>query len=160
MLSFWPQVEFLLSCFSRVWLFAILWTIAHQVPLSMGFSRQEYWSGLPGLSPGDLFHPRIKPKSPVSSVSQVDSLPLSHQESPGWVQVISNSRFSYMAKKFFWVTIIIKWSTHPRDSEVPLWSSCRPIEHMGESHRQVVFSGEKCLPGVHVLTQWFPKWGA
>ena len=40
--------------FSRVWLFATPWTIAYQAPLSMGFSRQEYWSGLPLPSPGDL----------------------------------------------------------------------------------------------------------
>ena len=39
----------LLSCFSRVWLFAALWTLACQAPLSMGFSRQKYWSGLPCL---------------------------------------------------------------------------------------------------------------
>ena len=40
-----------LSTFSRIWLFATPWTIAHQYPLSMGFSRQEYWSGLPCSSP-------------------------------------------------------------------------------------------------------------
>ena len=39
---------------SHVWLFVTLWTRARQVPLSMGFSRQEYWSGLPFPSPGDL----------------------------------------------------------------------------------------------------------
>ena len=39
----------------------ILWTVAHQAPLSMGFSRQEYWSGLPGPSPGDLPHPGLNP---------------------------------------------------------------------------------------------------
>ena len=44
----------MLSCFSRVWLLVTLWTVAHQAPLSMGFSRQEYWSGLPCLPPGDL----------------------------------------------------------------------------------------------------------
>ena len=43
-----------LGHFSHVRVFAILWTVACQVPLSMGFSRQEYWSGLPFLSPGDL----------------------------------------------------------------------------------------------------------
>ena len=43
-----------LSCFSRVRLFATLWTVACQVPLSMGFSRQEYWSGLPFLPPENL----------------------------------------------------------------------------------------------------------
>ena len=52
-----------LSRFSRVWLFVTLWVIAHQAPLSMGFSRQEYWSGLPFLPPGDLPHPGIEPKS-------------------------------------------------------------------------------------------------
>ena len=45
--------------------FAIPWTVAHQVPLSMGFSRQEYWSGSPFPSPGDLPDPGIKPASPV-----------------------------------------------------------------------------------------------
>ena len=44
----------LLSRFSHVWLFATLWTIACQAPLSMGFSRQEYWSWLPCPPPGDL----------------------------------------------------------------------------------------------------------
>ena len=48
------------------------WTVAHQVPLSMGFSRQEYWSGLPFPSPGDLPHPGIEPGSPAL---QVDFLP-------------------------------------------------------------------------------------
>ena len=41
------------------------WTLAYQVPLSMGFSRQEYWRGLPFPSPGDLPDPGIKPRSPV-----------------------------------------------------------------------------------------------
>ena len=42
------------------------WTVARQAPLSMGFSRQEYWSGLPFPSPGDLSDPRIEPTSPAS----------------------------------------------------------------------------------------------
>ena len=46
---------------SHVQLFVTPWTIAHQVPLSMGFSRQEYWSGLPFPTPGDLPDPEIKP---------------------------------------------------------------------------------------------------
>ena len=52
-----------LSRFSRVWLFATLLTIAHQAPLSMGFSRQEYWSGLSCPPPGDLPDPGIQPVS-------------------------------------------------------------------------------------------------
>ena len=50
-----------LSCFSRVWLFVTLWTLAHQAPLSVGFSRQEYWDGLPCPSPGHLPDPGLKP---------------------------------------------------------------------------------------------------
>ena len=50
---------------SRVQLFATPWTVAYQVPLSMGFSRQEYWSGLPFPSPGDLPNPGIEPGSPA-----------------------------------------------------------------------------------------------
>ena len=46
---------------------ATLWTVAHQTPLSMEFSRQEYWNGLSFPSPGDLLHPGIEPVSPVSS---------------------------------------------------------------------------------------------
>ena len=49
----------MLSCFSRVRLFVTVWTVAHQAPLSMGFSRQEYWSGLPRPPPGDLSVPGI-----------------------------------------------------------------------------------------------------
>ena len=44
---------------------ATSWTVAHQAPPSMGFSRQEYWSGLPFPSPGDLPDPGIKPRSPA-----------------------------------------------------------------------------------------------
>ena len=52
-----------------------LWTVAHKVPLSVGFSRQEYWSGLPCPPPGDLLHSESKPSSPASSALQADVLP-------------------------------------------------------------------------------------
>jgi len=55
-----------LSHFSRVRLFAILWSVAHQALLSIVFSRQEYWSGLPCSSPGDLRNPGIEPASLTS----------------------------------------------------------------------------------------------
>ena len=57
-----------LSHFSRAQLVATPWTVAHQAPLSMGFSRQEYWSGLPFPSPGDRSHPEIEPESIMSPV--------------------------------------------------------------------------------------------
>ena len=53
------------SRFSRVRLFATLWTVALQAPLSMGLSRQEYWSGLPCPPPGDLPDPGMEPGSPA-----------------------------------------------------------------------------------------------
>ena len=53
----------MLSRFSRVQLFAMLWTVTHQAPLSMELSRQEYWSGLPGPTLGDFPDPGIKPMS-------------------------------------------------------------------------------------------------
>ena len=52
--------------FSLVPLFATPWTVAYQAPPPMGFSRREYWSGVPFPSPGNLPYPRIKPKSPAS----------------------------------------------------------------------------------------------
>ena len=60
---------------SRAQLFATLWTVAFQTPLSKGFSRQEYWSGLPCPPPGDLPDRRVKPVPLVSPVLQADSLP-------------------------------------------------------------------------------------
>ena len=57
---------------SRVPLFATPWTVAYQAPLSMEFSRQEYWSGLPFPSPGNLPHPGIEAGSPTL---QADALP-------------------------------------------------------------------------------------
>ena len=65
-----PGLVGMLSHFSRVPLFATLWPVAHQTPLSMGFSRQEYWSGLPCSPPGDLPNPGIKLASQVSYISR------------------------------------------------------------------------------------------
>ena len=54
---------YVLSCFSHVQLFVTLWTVAHQAPLSKGFSRQGYWSGLPCPPPENLPDPGMEPKS-------------------------------------------------------------------------------------------------
>ena len=67
----------ILSRFSRVRLFGPPWTVGHQAPLSMEFSRQEYWSGLLCPSPGHHPHPAIKPTSPAAAALQTDSLLLS-----------------------------------------------------------------------------------
>ena len=67
---------------SSVQFFVSPWTVACQAPLSMEFSKQEYWSGLPFPAPGDLPHPGIKPRSPAL---QADSLP---SEPPGKPQTV------------------------------------------------------------------------
>ena len=67
----------LVKLLSRVQLFTTPWTVAYQAPQSMEFSRQEYWSGLPFPSPGDLPNPGIEPRSPAL---ETDALPY---EPPG-----------------------------------------------------------------------------
>ena len=67
---------------SRVRLFAMPWTVAYQDPQSMGFSRQEYWRGLPFRSPGNLPNPEIEPGSPKL---QEDSLPSEPPSKPKYV---------------------------------------------------------------------------
>ena len=66
----WAVCACVLSCFSRVQLFVTIWTVARQSPLSMGFSRQEYWSGLPCPPPGDPPDPGIEPDSYVSCIGR------------------------------------------------------------------------------------------
>ena len=73
---------------SRVRLFATPWTIAHQAFLSMGLSRQEYWSGLPVPSPGDLPDPGIEPRSPSLQADALTSEP------PGDVYVVKNPKIT------------------------------------------------------------------
>ena len=65
----------LVKSLSRVRLFATPWTVAYQAFPSMGFSRQEYWSGLPFPSPGDLPHPGIKARSPALQADALLSEP-------------------------------------------------------------------------------------
>ena len=73
---------------SRVQLFATPRTVAYQAPLSMGFSRQEYWSGLPFPSPGDLPDPGLEPRSPTL---RADALPSEPPGKPPFVLACFNS---------------------------------------------------------------------
>ena len=70
-----------MEVFTVVPCLATPWTITCQAPLSMEFSRQEYWCGLSFPSPGDLPDPGIEPESPAL---QADSLPTEPQEKTGW----------------------------------------------------------------------------
>ena len=84
-------LECVLSHFNHVQLFAALWTVAWQAPLSMRFSRQKYWRGLPRPLPEDLPNPGIRPTSSVAPELQADSLPLSHWGRPtvGHIAIIT-----------------------------------------------------------------------
>ena len=73
-------------------------SVALHTPLSMGFSRQEYWSGLPFASPGELPNPGIKQLSPVSPALQADSLPTEpHQDKNHFPFLITVQFLSYSA---------------------------------------------------------------
>ena len=73
------EIYVLVALVSCVQLFVTPWTVARQAPLSMGFSRQARWSGLPCPPPRDLPNPGTEPWSPTL---QVDSLPVEPQEKP------------------------------------------------------------------------------
>ena len=80
-----------MKALSRVRILATPWTVAYQAPPSMGFSRQEYWSGLPFRSPGDLPNPGIEPRSPALQADTLTSEP------PGkW-----NANQNYNEKRFY-----------------------------------------------------------
>ena len=95
----WCMLLLLVSHFSCVQLCVTPWTIAHQAPLSMRFPRQEYWSGLPFPSPGDLLNPGIKPVSPAW---QAEPLPLNHQGSPSNIYVASIMQMFFIFQLYTW----------------------------------------------------------
>ena len=85
---------------SHVWLFATPWTVTHQAPLSMGFSRQEYWSGFPFPTPGDLPDPGIETMSlasPALAGRLSGTEPLG-KPIPCWLLSIASTRLD-----FWWV---------------------------------------------------------
>ena len=87
--------------FSRVRIFATPWTVAHQAPLSMGFSRQEDWSGLSFPFPGDLPNPGIEPRSPTLQADALTSEPPGKPFIGIWVsnsEIILKSRVEQIGK--------------------------------------------------------------
>ena len=120
----------------------IPWSVACQAPLSMGFSRQEHWSGLPFPSPEDLPDPGIEPASPEL---QADSLPLSHQENPRALAVADIPFFSFFL--FFFVLPVYCYrpiSLHPCAhtlSHVTPWTAARQAPLSMDFSRQEYWSG-------------------
>ena len=96
---------------SRVRLLVTAWTAAYQAPPSMGFSRQEYWSGLPFPSPGDLPNPGIKPRSPTL---QVDSWLAEPRGKPPFTY----KKLIMSMRNFFEKHIFLSHTSFPGGSEV------------------------------------------
>ena len=80
---------------SRVGLFVTAWTVARQAPLSMGFSRQEYWSGLPFPSPGGLPNPGIEPGSAALQADALSSEPPGKSINLNPSQIFPHSQFCF-----------------------------------------------------------------
>ena len=108
----WPACACMVSCFSRVRLFVTLWTAARQASLSMGFSRQEYWSGLPCPPPGGLPNPgtefpsllfvawtgRFFTSSTTWEAPTWPDLPNSQASSPN-ILLLTRAQFSHVAPR-------------------------------------------------------------
>ena len=105
---------------SHVWLFVTSWTVAHQAPLSMEFSKPEYWSELPLLSPRDLPDPEIELMSPVSPALQADSLPTEPQ-TPHVVYPFQKVNWHYSCPDFLFINILILFKC------LTTWPKCWPI---------------------------------
>ena len=109
---------------SRFWPFATPWTVAHQAPPSMGFSRQEYWRGLPLPSPGNLPDPGIEPRSPTLQADALTSEPPGKPQSESESHsVVSDSLWPHgphhgilQARTLEWVAFLFFiGSSQPRD---------------------------------------------
>ena len=111
----------MLSC---VHLFVTPWTVTRQAPLSMGFSRPDYWTGLPFPSAGDLSDPGIKLASGVSPRLQADSLPA---EPSGKSQLYNRSVIYFLVKSIL-SFFLIQWrgDLSPTESE-PSEVSFHPV---------------------------------
>ena len=151
-----------LSCFSHVWLFAILWTVAHKAPLSMGFSRQEYWSGLSCPPPGDLPNPGIKPVSLMSLVLAGRFFTTSTTWETHLFQVLALSASMsviYSSRVFTSNSICFREEEKPPHNSPPCCSGC---SHLRASLLAIPFAGELPSPPnpLQDLTPMSPsQWG-
>ena len=114
----WSEVKWKLL--SYVWLFATPGTVACQAPLSMGFSRQDYWSGLPFSSPGDLPNPGIELRSPAL---QTDSLPSESLGKSQWAVKKSLNTVPILVCYIRCTESLGKFSTFTVIEGLPWWSS-------------------------------------
>ena len=128
---------------SHVKLFATLWTVAHQAPLSIGFPRQEYWSGLPFPSPGNLPNPGIEPMSPAS---------------PAFTGRFFTTRATWEVPSLP-VYLVYFSSMLCHESYTPLWKTTHQPQVLGKKVVEGSSSGLK-LPDLCLgfITYWLPRW--
>ena len=125
--SAWHIVGAMWNCslLSHVWLFATPWTVAWQAPLSMEFSKQEYWSGLLFSSPRDFPNPGIKPRLPAF---QADSLPF---EPPGKSYVLHSigyySAFACQGSQSPWSLLFFGIYLETPSSWIINWTTIAPM---------------------------------
>ena len=104
--------------------------LASQAPLSMGFSSQEYWSGLPFLSPGDLSDPRIKLRSPKLQVNSLLSEPPGKPKNTG-VGSLSLLQGNFPTQELNWGFLHCRWIIyHPNHCGSPSWIYLIPYPNM------------------------------
>ena len=113
---------------SHVRLFATLWTVACQALLSMGFSRQEYWSGLPFPSPGYLLDPEIKTVSPASPALQAYFFFFLTSELPGKPWFI----LKYLDTVQI-LSLLCQCEFRLESRECPIWGNASSLEVMCQS---------------------------
>ena len=153
--SIWVK---LLSC---VWLFATPWTVACQSPPSMGFSRQEYWNGLPFPSPGYLSDPGIKSRSPAL---QADSLPSEPPANPWWDSEVQGIVYLWLIHIVVWqkpiqhykaVTLQLKIKKRS-DVPPPTWGTATWESQLWQLRTIPPIKGDNC--GTSAAAWWVYQW--
>ena len=156
----------LLSQFSHVWVFMTLWTIALQAPLSMGFSRWEYWNGLWCPPPGDLPHPGIEPVSLMSpalagglftSSTTWETQNNSRCHNTKWTiqntYFIPSVNFEYVES----LLVVEKWKLHWTGRQSTKLPPSLPLFNFSEFRYfidKLVMIGERPLESLHFLGTW------
>ena len=135
------KVKVKVKSLSPVWLFVILWTVAYQASLSMGFSRQEYWSGLPCPSPKDLPDPGIEPGSPALEADALTSEPCMSFKWDNWLRILFSLCLITKVNKFllflFWCCLAAQSCLtlcDPKDCSMPGFPVLHQLPELTQTH--------------------------
>ena len=148
----WVIVLVVCSVLSRVQFFVNPLAEAYLPPLSMEFSRQEHWSGLPFPPPWNLPHSRTEPASLASPALQADSLPRSHGGSldPAACKTKSTSGLCSFESQYYFLSLKVQFSSVQSLSRVRLFLTPRTVTHQAPLStglsRQEYWSGFPCPP--------------